>query len=235
MKTEQIWKIGDCLELLPELKDKSVDLVLTDPPYGISKQSNIHTMKDRLFRTGIDFGDWDDTRIVKEILPEIERILKNDGAMLMFYDQLKIHEISIMNPRRCIYWKKTNPFPIQQNPFPLSAVECVLYSTKSKTGTYNGNGEHNWFECNSPLPFERFHPTQKPIALIEWLLKLFSNEGDLICDPFLGSGTTLQACMNLNRNCIGFEIDPRWEHIYRKRLRLDNTKLDAFNTSAEPK
>lgn len=208
---------GDCLKVLPTLEDESIDIVLTDPPYGISRTSNIHTMKDRLRRTGIDFGDWDDTKVVKAVLPEIERVLKPKGSMLMFYDQMKIHEIAIMNPRRCIYWKKTNPFPMRQNPFPLSSVECILYSTKSKTGTYNGKGEHNWFECRSPLPFERFHPTQKPEKLMAWLLTLFSNEGDIVLDPFLGSGTTMKVSQDLGRSCIGIEVNRKDCDVVKKR------------------
>lgn len=211
--------LGDCLQKMKQMPNNSVDLVLTDPPFGISKKSNIHTMKDRLRRTGIDFGNWDKKIFIKKALPEFERILKPRGAMLCFYDQLKLEDLTkVLNPRRCIYWKKTNPMPMIQNPFPLSAVECMLYSTKSKTGTYNGKGEHNWFECKSPLPFERKHPTQKPIELIEWLIRLFSNEKDLIFDPFMGSGTTGVAALKLQRRFIGIEISPEYFKIAKKRI-----------------
>lgn len=81
--------------------------------------------------------------------------------------------------------------------------------------------------CFPKNPTNTIHETQKPLLLWEYLIKTYTNEGDTVHDSCLGSGTTLEACMNLNRNCIGFEIDPQWEPIYRKRLRLDNTKLDA--------
>jgi len=75
---------------------------------------------------------------------------------------------------------------------------------------------------------DKVHPTQKPVALIEYLIKTYTHEGDTVHDSCLGSGTTLEACMNTNRNCIGFEISDEWEHHYVKRLRLDNSKLDSW-------
>lgn len=209
--------------------DESIDLVLTDPPYGISRESYFHTMKDRPQRTGMNFGNWDNSKDTQKALPEIERVLKPIGALLLFYDQLKLHEVSIMNPRRCIYWKKTNPLPLQQNPFPLSAVECILYSTKSKTGTYNGINQHNWFECHSPLPFQRLHPTQKPLELIKWLINLFSNENDVVLDPFVGSGTTCVASQKLGRKWIGIDINPEYCEMAKKRLMREcSQKLTKF-------
>ena len=74
------------------------------------------------------------------------------------------------------------------------------------------------------------HPTQKPVALFEYLIKTYTNEGDTVHDSCLGSGTTLEACARTNRNCIGHEKLHDWEEHYRKRLRLDNTKLDAWTT-----
>lgn len=220
--------IGDCLEGMKLLDDESVDLVLTDPPFGISRKSNFHTQKDRKGRTGINFGEWDNPDTIIKALPDIERVLSEKGGFLCFYDQMKITNITtILNPRRCIYWKKTNPMPVQQNPFPISAVETILYSTKGKTGTFNGKGEHNWFECKSPLPFERYHPTQKPEDLIEWLMGFFSNEGDVILDPFAGSFTTTKVATRLNRDSISIEINGEyWEDMGKKRLRFDQPTLD---------
>jgi DNA modification methylase len=74
---------------------------------------------------------------------------------------------------------------------------------------------------------EVIHRTQKPLSLWSYLINTYTNEGDTVHDSCLGSGTTLEACANLKRNCIGFELLPDWEEHYRKRLRLDNTKLDA--------
>ncbi len=72
------------------------------------------------------------------------------------------------------------------------------------------------------------HPTQKPLELIELIIKGYSNECDLILDPFLGSGTTLEACYNTNRNCIGFELDPQWEHLYSARAHKHQGSLNEW-------
>jgi len=72
------------------------------------------------------------------------------------------------------------------------------------------------------------HSTQKPVALIKRLIKASSTEGDTILDPFLGSGTTLAACRRTNRNCIGFEIDPQWEHLYPERCMANTPPLTSY-------
>ena len=81
-------------------------------------------------------------------------------------------------------------------------------------------------ECNPCLVI---HPTQKPVTLFEYLIKTYTNEGDWVHDSCLGSGTTLEACMNTNRNCIGFEISDEWEPYYKKRLKNENKKLDSWS------
>lgn len=79
-----------------------------------------------------------------------------------------------------------------------------------------------------PHPSVSIHPTQKPIELIEYLVRTYSNEGDIVHDSCLGSGATLKACMNSNRNCTGFEISDEWENNYKKLLRTNDTKLDNW-------
>lgn len=100
-------------------------------------------------------------------------------------------------------------------------------NNKSVTTVNNGNRYPNTI-----LKYKRdktkIHPTQKPVDLWEYLIKTYTNEGDMIHDSCLGSGTTLEACMNTNRNCIGFEISNEWEWYYKDRLRLNEKKLNEW-------
>jgi len=129
----------------------------------------------------------------------------------------------------------------------LSGARCVGLSADLQCGFSFSDGELAWTSFTSATRIfkwrwngmlqedmknkeHRVHPTQKPVGLFKKILMKYSKEGDAICDPFLGSGTTLEACQDTNRNCIGFEISPDWEKHYRKRLRLDNAKLDAWTT-----
>ncbi len=259
MKTKQKWKIGDCLQLLPEIPDKSIDMILTDMPYGTTACS------------------WDKTIKIDCLFAEYRRIIKNNGATILTASQpftsilvmsapdlfkyeliwdkrissgalnadvmpLKIHEnILVFGNGRTKYNKQMRrgrrrverPADIPNGDI-RQDKSIVRRQYKNPTGQYNPTSILEFSNGNRNTR-DRFHPTQKPLELFEYLIKTYTNEGDMVHDSCLGSGTTLEACMNLNRNCIGFEIDPQWEPIYRKRLKVDTVKLDAFNTSACPK
>lgn len=257
MKTEQKWKICDCLVGLPEIPDKSVDMVLTDLPYGTTNCR------------------WDTCISLDSLWKEYHRIVKPNTPILLF-SQLPFDKVlGCSNLKELRYewiWEKTQATGhLNAMKMPLKAHENILVfyqqlptynpqktnghkptnnytkyvATQNNTEIYgkvnleiSGGGETDRFPrsiqiFSSDKQTICLHSTQKPLSLIEYLIKTYTNEGDMVHDSCLGSGTTLEACMNLNRNCIGFEIDPQWEPIYRKRLKLDNTKLDAFNTSAE--
>lgn len=254
MKTKQEWKICDCLDGLPEIPDKYIDMIITDLPFEITQNK------------------WDVLIPADRLWYQYERIIKDMGTIVLFGSGVFSAEMMLSNKplwRYNLIWKKgerSSGF-LNANIMPLRNHEDILVFYK-KPPIYNpqfrnGKPTHKRGKLNetnnnygkftpkqtrdygskkfplSILDFDKphppIHPTQKPLALIEYLIKTYTNEGDMVHDSCLGSGTTLEACMNLNRNCIGFEIDPQWEPIYRKRLRLDNTKLDAFNTSACPK
>jgi len=254
MKTEQKWKICDCLDGLPEVSDNSIDMILTDMPYGITACS------------------WDNNLKLCCLWDEYRRIIKDNGAIVLtaaqpftsilvmsapdlFKYELIWEKDSPTNPlvanirimprheNILIFYKNQPPFYPQKN-IRLSKNKrnndmnyVCMTSTKGNTKVKRVTKATSSFCHPSSILFfnkrdRGLHPTQKPVELFEYLIKTYTNEGDTVHDSCLGSGTTLEACMNLNRNCIGFEIDPQWEPIYRKRLKLDNTKLDAFNTSA---
>ncbi len=219
MKTEQKWKVGDCLKLLPEIPDKSVDLVFFDPPYNVGKDYGVY--QDTL--NEVEYSDY-----IKWIIFECERISKNGiglytyGMKLKFFWDFMPKADAIIINTKAVGWKKP-PHDIFQY------YHAILTTSRAKK-----RAENLWDDIR--VKGEGFffnehvydHPCQTTLKGTQRFIELFSNEGDVILDPFLGCGTTLEACMNLSRNCIGFEIDPQWEPIYRKRLKLDHIKLDEF-------
>lgn len=198
---ELIGKItcADCLDILRALPDKCVDLVLTDPPYG----KEINGVK--IERTG---GVWNNNTIRKkikewdecpsqEIFDEIFRISKNQIIWGGNYFDLP--------PTRCFnIWKKLT---ISEK-FSMAMAEYAWTS-------FNKNAKLWEF---APQDSERFHPTQKPVKLIEKQLMEYTNENDLVLDCFSGSGTTAVACHNLGRKFICIERDPEYAQASQERL-----------------
>jgi len=223
MKTTQTWKIGDCLQLLPEIPDKSIDLILTDPPYGLNIAStgfvggaDSNTKNGKLTAFGIQ--EWDKAIPTKEVFKEMFRISKNQ---IIFGGNYFIEYLT--NSPCWIIWDKDN----LDSPFADCELAWTSFTSATRIFKWRWNG---MLQEDMKNKEHRVHPTQKPVGLFKKILMKYSKEGDAICDPFLGSGTTLEACQDTNRNCIGFEISPDWEKHYRKRLRLDNAKLDAWTT-----
>ena len=230
MDTTQTWKIGDSYELMKKYPDNHFDLVLTDPPYGIGEAAGKN--ESRGGRTGFDkkrkksskivkvtdFGNhsWDNERIEKIYFDEMIRISKNQ---IIFGGN---YYIDYLYPTSCwIVWDKDNG----RNDF----ADCELAWTSFKTAVrmfkYRWNG---MLQGNMKKKEKRIHPTQKPVPLFKWIIDNYSEKGDLICDPFLGSGTALEACRLTNRNCIGFDISHQWEKYYPIRTLENNKKLSEW-------
>jgi len=255
MKTKQEYKTNSegCLSLLPEIQDQEVNLIITDLPFGTTK------------------NPWDVVIPADKLWEEYSRIIKPNGAILLFGQDKFTARMMLSNPswhRYNLIWSKVLKTGfLNANLMPLREHEDIMvfynepptynpqkvkgdknHSKKIKPSTNNNYGEFDVTDNSdalgnmkfpgSILTFEKphpsicVHPTQKPLKLIEYLIKTYSNEGDMVHDSCIGSGTILEACMTTNRNCKGFEISNAWEEHYRKRLRLDTIKLDAFNTSA---
>lgn len=211
---------GDCFDLLKQIKNNTIDLVLIDPPYEVSRDTNFAKGKikgtdvDR-FRVSMNFGDWDNNFTGLDIvIKECYRILKKSGTLICFYDLWKItvlkeyFETAKFNQIRFIEWIKTNPVPLNSKTnYLTNSREIALVGVKGGKPTFNSeydNGIYNHPICHDK---DRFHPTQKPLSLIEELVLKHSNESDLVLDCFMGSGTTGVACKKLNRNFIGMEIN----------------------------
>lgn len=226
---------AECLEFMKKIPDKSIDLIVTDPPYNISGLSSGVVLHGRDVNTK-DFGDWDWGFKVKPIVKEFKRLLKPKGQAYIFtseklfvqyrleMEKLKFHF------RNLIVLQKTNPLPKMRQVSWRNATEYILYAGRNKTEkcdyTFNWLGQKemiNVFKIAILAGEERrqfgFHPTQKPLRIIEKLIRVSSNENDLILDPFLGSGTTALACQNLHRNFIGIEINEKYVEIANNRIR----------------
>lgn len=220
----------DCLNTLKTIKSKSVDLILTDPPYQISKKSNFKKGDLVRFNTIThDFGEWDKTGIDMDLLfSEYKRILKNGGTLITFYDIWKGNEIREYADKyhfkqaRVCQWIKTNPVPVNpSNNYLSNAIEFFFTFVKKGKPTFNSNYDNGIYSfpiCHGKERTE--HPTQKPLSLIKSIIQKHSNEGDLVLDPFAGSGTTGEACLQLNRNYILIEKDPNYFEICQNRLNV---------------
>jgi site-specific DNA-methyltransferase (adenine-specific) len=225
----------DCFNYISNIKDKSIDLILTDPPYLISRKSGFKnisktTKSDMITKYGkhsIDFGDWDKNEIDWNLLfKEYYRILKDGGTLIFFFDIWKstiIKEIADTNKfkqSRVCQWQKTNPVPINSKINYLSnAIEYFFTFVKGKNPTFNSeydNGIYRYPICHGKERLQ--HPTQKPLNLIMDLIKKHSNDGDLVLDTFAGSGTTGEASKLLNRNYLLIEKDENYFNLIKNRL-----------------
>ena len=195
----------DCLEGMKRLPDKSVDLILTDPPYGIKRDKGFGDFGGfgkPIARRQYN-GNWDSERPSKLHFDEILRV----GKLVLIFGGNFFADI-LPQGTHWIVWDKLNTMP--------SFGDCELIWTNSRRKSvkkiiyqYNGLiGKEK----------ERYHPTQKPVGLVKKLILKYSNENDIILDPFMGSGTTALACKELGRHYIGFEISKEYCEIAEKRL-----------------
>lgn len=213
----------NCFDFLPKIQSNSVNLVLIDPPYEVSRDTNFRSGelkgddRDR-FRVSMDFGKWDQGFTGLDIvIKECYRILKTGGTLICFYDLWKIStlkdyfEAAKFKQLRFIEWVKTNPVPINSKVnYLTNAREIALVGVKGGKPTFHSeydNGIYMYPICHDK---GRFHPTQKPVALFEDLVKKHSNEGDTVLDCFSGAATTAVAAVNNNRSFIGCELDKEY-------------------------
>ena len=214
---------GDCLKVLKEIPDKSVDLVLTDPPYGISQKSGGFKGKE------LEFGEWDEfsDKQMEELLEEIVRMARGSVFMFCSAEQLsgiikRFKEEGFLV--RQLIWYKPTAFSMNADKMYMWATENVVWAKRSRA-LFNPRLKSNLFICNTEPNNTRQHRTQKPLELIKEFVIDSTKERDLVLDPFLGSGTTAVAAKQLNRNFIGIEINPDYCDIARERLRQDTLKI----------
>jgi len=237
----QILVLGDCREVMKKIPSESIDLVLTDPPYGISKEVVISRKRNLgKFRGSdiiLDFGEWDKFSDLKEFLnftfqwvDECIRVLRPGGMFISYFDRDKINFLSYYLQKNGFKSKgyfahiKSNPVPQARKVKWMNAWEIVgLWQKNGGKLTYNYQlGQHpDYMIVPIVSGKERLkHPTQKPEKIIELFIKYWSNEGDIILDPFVGTGTTLKVAKDLKRSCIGIEINPEYFEMAKRRINL---------------
>ena len=251
MNPIELWQ-GDCLELMKNIPDSSVDLVLTDPPYGTTNCK------------------WDSVIPFEPMWEQLNRIIKPNGAICLFgsepfssalrmsniknfkYDWIwqkprgtghlnstkqplrDVENISVFYKKQCAY------HPQYGDGKPYSALKGGKKSKVSKIGqttygTFMNGAEYRNDNSGFRYPkqvikfgvVERgtVHPTQKPVALLEYLIRTYTNEGETVLDFTMGSGSTGVACVNTNRNFIGIELDEGYFEIAKKRIKENSSEM----------
>lgn len=258
---------GDCLEKMKDIPDASVNMILCDLPYGVLHKNNPHAQWDRI----IPFD---------KLWEQYERIIKDNGAIVLFAQGMFTAKLMMSNPKLWRYnliWDKQRVTGfLNANRMPMRCHEdiCVFYK---KLPTYNpqyekgqpnhsrGNGVHKHTNScygkykedykgrtyesvprvESTVPADMklprsiisikkehestvFHPTQKAVALLEYLINTYTNEGDLVLDNTMGSGSTGVACVNTNRNFIGIELNDEYFAIADNRIKQAQQQLTLF-------
>ena len=242
---------GDCIVEMQKLIDDGikVDLVLTDPPYNISKlndnrdRSNMDSpIMRRKKPLNYDFGAWDNMER-QEFLDFTQQwyelcvdLLREGGTMISFFSKEDVNYLGWMGKeygmrtRTVFTWHKTNPVPSFRKVNYLSSCEYAWIGSKGETAwTFNFKQQkemHNFFETPNKSAYGKTeHPTEKPESMIAHLMEIHSNEGDLVLDCFMGSGTTGAAANNLNRDFIGIELEEKYYNIAKKRCSNYQSKL----------
>lgn len=234
--------LGDCLELMNGIPDKSVDMILCDLPYGTTACK------------------WDAVIPFEPLWEQYERVIKDNGAIVLFGSQPFTSALIMSNPKLFRYeviWKKERPTNFMMAKKQIMKYHeniLIFYKNQPKfhpqmrkrkegnkrknkprglenqvwgiedTGRYKNrvlSGTNDYIYPNSILEFnmERgLHPTQKPVSLFEYLIKTYTNEGDLVLDNCIGSGTTAIACVNTNRRFIGIEKEEEYYRIAKERI-----------------
>ena len=227
---------GDCLEVMKDIPDKSIDMILADLPYGTTACK------------------WDTIIPFEPLWEQYKRIIKDNGAIVLTASQPFTSALVMSNVKMFKYewiWDKVKGTGFQIAKFrPMIRTESVLVFGKGKVkynpqkikldkpkkeslaSTKSGSSPIAYLNKGTKLVIDRHptniiqikrdtdrvHPNQKPVALFEYLIKTYTNEGDLVLDNVAGSGTTGVACKNLNRNYILIEKEPEYIDIINKRL-----------------
>ncbi len=223
-----------CLEGLKKLPDSSVDLIFTDPPYYQYRAKNVKSLKNHKdVVTEFEFDGFSSEeeylQFLEEVLTECFRVCKPGGAGYLWCGDDFVSYLNRMVERvgfqfrKVIHWHKTNPFPaIYTRKMFANSMEMLVHFSKGTPKTWNHkpvNEMHNFIQAPICMGKERTnHKTQKPLKVCTPFIEISSNEGDLVLDPFMGSGSTAVAAKLLNRNFIGFEISEEFCKIASNRL-----------------
>jgi site-specific DNA-methyltransferase (adenine-specific)/modification methylase len=257
MELDQIYNM-DCLEGMKQIPDGSVDLIVTDPPYGVLNGES-------------EGGSWDTIVPFEPLWAEYRRVCKPTAPIVIFAQGMFTADLMQSNRKMWRYnliWKKGDRVSgfLNANRMPLRNHEDIVvfydklptYNPQMRTGFPNHkrgrpsgtlkNGCYGKFDpfakseviSTEKFPLsvidiekehdvsKQFHPTQKPVDLLRYLVRTYSNEGGVILDPFMGSATTAIACIKEKRHFIGFELNKEYYDKAVKRIKAEQQQLTLF-------
>jgi len=211
---------GDCLEMMKHIPDKCVDLVLTDPPYGIDYQSNMRVMSEKFEKIA---NDNNDSRFTA--YSEYFRVMKDNTVAIVFcsfknFAQDYIVLSNMFSIKNTIVWNKGGGGIGDLTHSLLTDYELAIVAHKGQ-GEIRGKRDGSVWTVNKVNPNTMMHPTEKPVELLKRCIEKFSDEGAVVLDTYLGSGTTAVACKQLNRKYIGIELSQKYCDIANERLKQD--------------
>ena len=195
----------DCLEAMRQMKDNQFDLAIVDPPYGLGK--SVVNSGGRFKKYENKNGNWDLEIPSKEYFKELFRVSQNQIIWGGNYFPLPPHKCFIV-------WDKKQPQGVS---FAMAELAWVSFDKVAKIFRHRTQGQE-----------QRFHPTQKPVKLYEWILDNYAKDGDTILDTHLGSGSIALACHNRGFDLTGFEIDSEYFDNAVERLRVHQSQLTMF-------
>ena len=243
----------NCIAFMKKIPDTSIDLIFADPPYNLSK-SNFKIEFSKMASKGADMntnkGQWDSftsqeeyENFSEEWIKECFRILKNNGSIWIAGTYHNIYLMgNILNKSGFtllneILWHKTDATPNLSCSRFVADHENFIWARKGKKHTFNyekmknlngGKQMRSIWPKGKTSGGKKVHPTQKPEWLLERILFSTSNEGEVVFDPFMGSGTTAVVAKKLNRIFLGCELDPDYLKVATERLNLIPKKLEEF-------
>lgn len=216
----------DAIEWLKTLDNDSVDLIVSDPPYRVTQHG--HSGLGGIFKTKVGEDKKLNGKLfehnevdVNDYAGELYRVLKPDShCYIMTNDRNLQNFMNVFtsigfNFCKLLIWDKQNKIT---NQYYMNQVEYILFMYKGRNKQINNCGTSNLISVNNVKNKTHNHPTEKPVELMEILIKNSTNEGDLVLDPFVGVGSTPVACQNLKRNFIGCELDKVYYDTTMERL-----------------
>lgn len=228
----------DCLEGMKSIPDESIDLIVTDPPYRTTRfgcsgfftgyWTNEETKKGRIFKhNDIEIEDY---------LEEFYRILKSPSHCYIMCNNLNLPHFfdviskSKFNFIKLIVWDKNTRIPGR---YYLGQVEHIFFLRKGGEMKINNCATSDLLSFpnikdKNPISGQNIHDSQKPIALFQTMIENSSQEGGVVLDPFMGSGTCAIACMRPNRHYLGFELDKEYYDLINERIRIEQSQLKLF-------
>lgn len=222
-------RLGDCLEVLKSIPDSSIDLVVTDPPYLMNYKTRRRKDKTHDFCTPI-YGD-NNALLVHDAITELYRVLKANRAMYMFCNSNKVDyfknelETAGFIVKNIIIWVKNSHTAGDLQAAYGKQYEMVFLVNKGRC-KINGKRLTDVWYFNKVAGKKQMHQNQKPVALIERCVDKSSSCGDIVLDPFMGSGTTGVACKRLKRDFIGIEIDQNYFATAKERIDKTDDESD---------